>query len=358
MKINSILSKTDSLVIKGIGILLIISHNFLHWLKPMIGENEFSYNSIYVENFFSSIKSNPINVLQYIIAFLGHYGIYLFIFISGYGLTILYLNTTINYKEFIKKRLAKLYPVFTIALIALFIYNYLIFKQEFNSNDAINFLLRFTLLANLIPKKVFVLNGPFWFYSLIVQLYLLFPFLISLLKKNPRILYIISVIAFIVVFLFNEQLSHINFSLYYNFVGHLPVFIFGIIYAVKGNVISTYLKWMALTALIIIVLSFYNRYFWYLSGLSVLILFLYLFTYFKKYNFSKKVLNFIIYTGGLSYYLFAVHGFIRKPWVGWANNINSNLINYVYLIVFILCSYCAAIVVKKIEQFYFSLKNN
>ncbi|MEJ6791608.1 MAG: acyltransferase family protein [Lacinutrix sp.] len=199
MKINNELSLKDTTVIKGIGILLIVCHNFLHWIKPMLGENEFSFIPKFAQNFIDGLGSNPGNFLQYLVAFAGHYGIHLFVFISGYGLTKRYINSDVCYLDFIKKRITKLYPVFAIALFALFLYNYLIFKMEFNSDVAIDFLTRFTLVANLIPKEVFVLNGPFWFYSMIVQLYLLFPLLLILQKKNAYLLYLISLVFFVLI---------------------------------------------------------------------------------------------------------------------------------------------------------------
>ncbi|AUC81683.1 acyltransferase [Lacinutrix sp. Bg11-31] len=358
MKINNVLSKKDTTAIKGVGILLIICHNFLHWIKPMLGENEFSFNPVYAQNFIDSINSSPINILQYVIAFSGHYGIHLFIFISGYGLAISYANFDVSYKDFIKKRIAKLYPVFTIALLALFVYNYLIFRMEFNSDVAIDFLIRYSLVANLIPKEVFVLNGPFWFYSMIVQLYLLFPFLMILQKRNTYFLYIIGLVSFILIFCFNQQLTELNFSLYYNFIGHFPVFILGILYAVKGAIFNKYLKWFALLGVAIILLSLYNVYFWYLSHLSFIVLFLFVYLAFKKCHFPKLLTRFILFTGSLSYYLFAVHGFLRKPWVGFANKLESNVMNYVFLALFLIVAYIAALVVKKLEQLYFSYKNN
>lgn len=357
MKTNTILSIKDTTVIKGIGILLIICHNFLHWIRPMLGENEFSYNAEFSKNFIDSLISNPLNFLQDILAFAGHYGLQLFIFISGYGLTVRYASTSINYKAFIKTRLTKLYPVFTIALLGLFVYNFIIFKMEFNREVIIDFILRYSLVANLIPKEVFVLNGPFWFYSMIVQLYLLFPFLLNIQKKKTIFLCFIAFLALTIVFIFNKQFSSLNFSLFYNFIGHLPVFIFGIIYAFEGEIINKYLKWISVITVIVLILSMYNMYFWYLSNLAFLMLFLSVYLYFKKFQFPKFLTQFVLFTGGLSYYLFAVHGFLRKPWVGLANKANSDVFNYLYLVVFLIISFGIALVTRKIEHYYLAYRN-
>jgi peptidoglycan/LPS O-acetylase OafA/YrhL len=358
MKTNTILEIKDTTIIKGIAILLIICHNFFHWLKPIMGENEFSFNLEFSQNFIESLISNPLNFLQYILAFAGHYGLQLFIFISGYGLTVRYAYKVYSYKGFIKKRLVKLYPVFTIALLGLLVYKFIIFNNELNSEVFIDFILRYTLLANLIPKEVFVLNGPFWFYSMIVQLYLLFPLLLFIIKKNIKYLYLIAVLTFLIVLVFNQHLSGLNFSLFYNFIGHLPVFVFGIVYAFKGDLINKHLKWMSFVAIIILGLSIYNIYFWHLSYLAFLVLFLSVHLFLKKIRFPKVLSQFIVFTGGLSYYLFAVHGFLRTPWVYLANKADSDIFNHLFLLVFLTISFGVAVFTRKIEYYYLHLFKN
>ena len=78
------LSRADTCYIKGIAILCIALHNFLHLLPPMYPCNEFEFslqNIITVAEDFSAGKS--INIL---FSFLGYIGIYVFFFLSGYGL--------------------------------------------------------------------------------------------------------------------------------------------------------------------------------------------------------------------------------------------------------------------------------
>jgi len=38
-------SKEQTALLKGLGILLIVLHNFFHNLTPVIGENEFSFSA-------------------------------------------------------------------------------------------------------------------------------------------------------------------------------------------------------------------------------------------------------------------------------------------------------------------------
>ena len=45
------LSKTDSTLLKGIAIVFVFCHNFLHWIEPLLGENEFFYREEPANNF-------------------------------------------------------------------------------------------------------------------------------------------------------------------------------------------------------------------------------------------------------------------------------------------------------------------
>ncbi|WP_034058156.1 acyltransferase family protein [Lacinutrix jangbogonensis] len=350
------LSKTDSTLLKGIAILFVFTHNFLHWIAPMLGENEFFYREAPANNFINGLLKDPLNTPRYISIYIAPFiALHLFIFLSGYGLTSAYINKKINFKSFIVKRLSKLYPVFTIALIGLFVYKYVIFRAEFTQITAIDFFLRYTLLANFIPGKLFVLNGPFWFYSLIVQLYFCFPVLIYLLKKRTRNVIVVALLALVLIFCLNDYFSYMNFSLYSIFIGHLPIFIFGMLYSQYAEVINKQFRWLVPLALLLFVLGLYNMYFWYLSYTTFIILVLALFNFLKKYKAPKYINQFLLFSGGLSYYIFAVHGFLRTPWVRLANKADNDIFHYLYLLVFTIIIYLVAMMTREIERYYFRL---
>ncbi len=339
------LTKNDTYFLKGIGILLIIFHNFFHQLQPTIGENEYSFSFDFFKNFIFSISSDPINIIRYFSSYFGHYGVQLFIFCSGYGLTILNYNKIINYKKFIIKRLLKLYPTFTIAIIILLVYQFIIFDFPFTIRTIASVIIRYTLIANLLPGKIFTLSGPYWFYSMIIQLYLLFPYLINL---NKRKLISIIIISYILLFISNEFFASFNFSLYYNFIGNMPVFILGILFA--RNQTIEIRKWKWLIPSLVFILGQFNTYIWYLSQISFVIISFPIILFIYRYIEKSKLSDFIIFSGKISMYLFAIHGFMRHPWVEITNKLDSNLMTYSIFIVFIIIVYLVSILVKKIEE--------
>ena len=86
------INKTQTNVLKGVGILLIVLHNFFHTVNPSSGENEFTFDLQYTKNFYHILTDSFIEVLNIMFSFFGHYRVQIFIFISGYGLAKSYLT--------------------------------------------------------------------------------------------------------------------------------------------------------------------------------------------------------------------------------------------------------------------------
>jgi len=346
---NVRISKNDALILKGVGILMIIFHNFFHLVEPLGGENEFSFKQQYLTNFIFNIVSDPSNLVQYLSTFLGHYGVQLFILCSGYGLTIVYGNRSIGFNSFIKKRLLKLYPTFTIAIILLLIYQYVIFDKEFTIRTLGSVFVRYTLIANWIPGKIFTLSGPYWYYSMIVQLYLLFPLFIVFHKKYKHSLWVIVLVSYIIIFFANTYFSSINMSLYYNFLGNIPVFVFGMILAFNKE--WYFKKWMWALSALLFTVGQLNVHLWYFSQIAFVLVALPFIL--KLYNsFPDSIISkFLAFSGRLSMYLFAINGFMRVPWVELSNGSPSRIYTYMYGLLYITLVFLVAFFVLKVEGY-------
>ena len=82
------LTKDDTLLLKGIAILLIVSHNFLHLVPPSPVENEFFF--AHERGAWLALAicfEHPAEILHVLLAYFGHYGVVFFVLLSGYGLT-------------------------------------------------------------------------------------------------------------------------------------------------------------------------------------------------------------------------------------------------------------------------------
>ena len=336
-----ILDKSEVHLLKGLAILLIVTHNFFHWVEPRFGENEFSFSRNKINSFIDLVFSSKIDLLHATLSFVGHYGVQVFIFCSAYGLTIKYRNNIFSNAHFFKQRVLKLYPTFTIALLLLIIYNYYILESVFDFKMVKLIVLRYSLLANLFPGKAFIVSGPFWFYSMIFQFYFVFPFLLNLIKQRRILAQIIIPIFIIINILFNDLFDSYDFSLYFNLVGNLPVLIFGMI--ATGYNIRALNSWaIILPSIVVFAAGQYYGILWYFTQLSFLCFFIPLSLKLFKIIRLEKIKNTVLHIGKLSMYLFAVHGFLRIPWVTNSNASSDNMYgNFaLYLLIIYVVAYC------------------
>lgn len=312
MKLSRPLSKDESNLIKGIAILMIIFHNYFHIIPPSPGENQFVFSTLNFARFRQLLIADPFSVLRYSFSYFGHYGVQLFIFISGYGLYISNKNREISFVNFLVGRIKKVYP--TLLLIVVFLLIVIpIWERGFNAETVKSLLLKLTLVFNFIPGEATAVTGPFWFFSLIIQLYIIFPPLMQLTRKfGPYSMIIVGVISLLITSAFNNYFYLKDVSLYSLFIGQLPVFCLGIYFATKP--VFNLRTSVIIVSMIIFSLGNVNEVFWYFSFpafvIFMLAFFLEIFSLVKKKNI---IYSFLLYSGSISLYLFAVHGIARFP---------------------------------------------
>jgi len=310
---------SDAGFLKGIAMLAIMLHNYFHILQHAPGENEFTFSVYTTHTLLYNLYYTPQDALRQLFSFFGHYGVQLFVFLSGYGLASKYAaSDQINYKEFLLLRFRKVYPVLLLAVVFLFLYKAAVtFIFPAKEIDLTYFLyeafLKLTLVSNLIPGEALSISGPWWFFSLIFQLYIVAPIL---LRLQNNYLYAGMALPWLIQFLL---LAYEPDALTYfrvNLPGHLPEFCLGIYLARVGlrkiNVV------LALVALLLFIIGFYNQYVWVVSFFCVPLLAV------AAYRYSQPALGstfgkVITFFGENSLYFFAVHGLCRAPFVALGN---------------------------------------
>lgn len=108
-------------------------------------------------------------------------GVNMFLFLSGYGLTIAGINKSETRVQFYKKRMLKVLIPFWIVFIIFLILDYVILGNLYSHEFIIKGFLGIFTSAQIYTD----LNSPFWYLSLILFYYLLFPLFFS--KKYPWI---------------------------------------------------------------------------------------------------------------------------------------------------------------------------
>ena len=286
------LSIENTVTIRGIAILSIMFYNFIRHLIGIDG-NEDYWSDVNVMTLLSGLKTymSPLFAVSY----WGWYGVPLFIFLSGYGLTKKYDKGDFNVMKYayshIKKIFLLMIPAFALYVILVDCFGNikypisLIIKQ---CTFTVNF-----LSLNIEP-------GIYWFFGLIIQLYLIF---IVLRKLNSKWLWIILISFLIfdysVLYLFTScDMTYVR----HNSIGWMPSFIFGIIYAKKQyNLLSPQ------QALITIPLFFVSSLIKLLYPLSPLFCIISVLSIVKFLKFK-----WLYYVGTISSAIFAMHAVVRQ----------------------------------------------
>ncbi|URZ03845.1 acyltransferase family protein [Clostridium felsineum] len=180
---------------------------------------------------------------------LGQIGVALFFIISGASLMYIYEQdfSLINY---FKKRFIKIYPMFYIAYGCAFLYLFYINKSIQHSIPKKTFILTILgvdgYLSSTIPN--YYILGE-WFLGCIVLIYLCFPILRKIMIKYPKILFICTLIGYIVL----VKEYNFNIRIDWNFITRIPDFLIGMYFIKYIKKVNIY---QFLIALIITMVMF------------------------------------------------------------------------------------------------------
>ena len=200
------LSKADTNVLKGIALLLLLFHH-LFWKN----------NGLYVDITFADH-----NLVQAI----GEWSklcVAIFVFLSGYGLTVQAQKSSnpIKLKQFYWHRFSKLllnywFIWLVFVPIGIYVFDYS-FSDAYGNHLFIKFLLDFFGIISAFG--IYGYNATCWFYSCIILLYLLFPFLYRAYKVNSFLAVLIVLVG-----------TFLPIPLFIIARNYLPSFLLGIVY--------------------------------------------------------------------------------------------------------------------------------
>ena len=163
-----ILSKDNSLILRGLCITSVILHNFLTF--PQFGLSRCNEMSFSVEKTWAFLNSlGHGNMIAEFITFIGWVAMPVFVFLTGYGVTISSSSSHLEPIEYIKKQWLKLVLLLTPMLIVFGM-------QDIIQHDYATFVKRLfypTLLVNFAYPYLRAVPGTYWYFSLTFQFYLI-----------------------------------------------------------------------------------------------------------------------------------------------------------------------------------------
>lgn len=179
----TLLNRQECAALRGAAIIGIFMHNYLHWLSSMVKENEYQFHQGNVDRLMSLLSSPSWDLPLQLFSFFGHYGVPVFLFLSGYGLVLKYENSASPGHEeggvasFVWKHYMKLFPMMLLGFAVFAMVDWITPGHHHWTWKDIIMQLTMTINFSSVPDKV-IWPGPYWFFGLIMQLYIVYRLLL------------------------------------------------------------------------------------------------------------------------------------------------------------------------------------
>lgn len=204
--------KTDTLKIKGIAIAMLLFHHLFFSADRMLN------NDIQ----FMFLSQNKVQLL----AVLCRICVWIFVFLSAYGLTYKYIHTKDNPFRFVLKAIISLMKQFwLIYLVILFVY--LLFQKGslgIYQNNIIYMVINFFGLSDFFHTPTIL--GAWWYITLAILLIVLIPFISDSCRKYG---WLVLLFSYIIIQLLNPSLGSSYGGNYFNY---FPTMICGVLCAI------------------------------------------------------------------------------------------------------------------------------
>lgn len=346
------MTKLECSVCRAYAIIAIFLHNYIHWLPNTPQENEFEFDVNRHWDFMHSIESGSdifINLLSY----LGHLGVPIFVFLSGYGLAQKYdQQTTIELRSFIAKHYTKLLKPL---LLGMLIYVIVMYIKDGEWPTFHTLALQCLMLQNLIvPFERFGSPEPYWYFGMTMQLYVIYIILVYKHSLRWITAFTLLSITLLVIWGSIDKYLPLFVWLKYNSKGWLLPFFMGVILSKYPQIqfIKNKKGYMAIIILLcfsLLVLFDCNFYTWLLIPAIAVIIAIY-----STLILPNAVKRVVAEMGSLSLYIFVIHPIIRELTI----DIGYYGHPYCGIVVYSLITLLIAYAIKKIKTYIFFSQTN
>jgi peptidoglycan/LPS O-acetylase OafA/YrhL len=336
------LSLYECTMLRGVAILLIILHNFCHLLPTAVPENEFNFVSDRSVSMLNELINPSVGVINHLFSYFGHYGVSIFIFLSGYGLVQKYEKSAVK-TTFIKytwHNAKKLWGILIPGTI-LFACVTILIDQEFSfTNKFIYYQLVF--LANPFPYAK-ITPFIFWYVGMAMQLY--FVYYVALRNRSNKLLLCAVAFQMVSQWITMRFLEGTWFGINWlstNFPAWLIPFSAGIYVGRKGlpDLLVKHENVTLFTVLLVFIAGQYVSCVWPFSGVCFVYLMVRL-TFCLERGVMRR---FVYWVGSISMMIYMIHPSTRSIFYRLSPTITSYHILALYLIATLFLSWLANIV--------------
>lgn len=213
--------------LRGLAIILIVLHNYLHRIPGAISDNEFHWAFTRHQSYMDSLLS--CHAVESIICYWGYLGVVAFVFLSGYGLSSKYgQQVSINYRAFVVRHYKKLVVPLILGSIA---YQLMFIIETGKTLGSVaHTITQCTALLNILyPHGLYVFPGPYWYVGMALQLY--FIYILFVYNRPPIVICILTFGCWLLMAFTTDDML-LNWYKH-NAIGWMFPFTFGVLMAKK-----------------------------------------------------------------------------------------------------------------------------
>ena len=316
-----LLTRAECAALRGLAIIGIFLHNYCHWLGPVVKENEYTFSQHNVD-WLTAVMASPDGLLPaHLVSFFGHYGVPVFLFLSAYGLELKYGRSLYAPAfRFVAYHWKKLFSMMIVGFVSFTIVDAMTpGRWHYTLTQVVA---QLAMVNNLLPDPDHnIWPGPFWFFGLMLQLYVVYRLL--LYKRHWAWTAGAMVVCLGVQLAFAPESEALNWYRY-NFMGGMLPFGLGLLYARYGNrIILTNLNTLSLLVSVVfcgfMVMWMSASYLlWSVVPLVVCILCVYvvkLLTQAARRPVGAWLMERLVWMGEISAALFVIHPVLRKVFI-------------------------------------------
>ena len=341
------LTRADASVIKALAILMIVAHNYFHQVKPFPGENEMAFHAETFWKMVFQIAEHPFDAFHPIASFFGHYGVHIFLFMSGYGLTkkalgYIQKHGGISWTDLWKVSLNQIAKIVSLTLVGvsiLCLYKYIAWGTLPDAEFFTKYLVFLTFTENLRPGDFGYFVSVWWFMALIVQFYLLFPIIFKGLSRHAYLTLSIGVVCQLLAVSIYEPLLEQHVLVYATPLGQMFLFMLGG-YLAMGRRLS---RWIVLPLVVVLPLTFIDPNFFHLSFVAVTVFLMLAYGLLRERLIASKTL---LWIGGMSMFIYIVHGDLRWQVIPVVNEAQNIWLSYIMFFGYVAEVFIFAILAK------------
>lgn len=327
---NEFLTREECTAMRGIAILAIMLHNYCHFIGKIVKENEYQFFNTHNEGLWQVITHPDTLLPVHLLSYFGHYGVPVFLFLSGFGLVMKYerkMQEQVAVVPFIRYNYLKLLRMLIVGFV-LFIIVDIMTPGRFQYHWY-NVIAQLLMYINVLPTPDKIIwPGIYWFFGLMLELYIVYRLLLYR-QKNWVVITLVAVCWLLQVFCDpeGETLNRIR----YNFIGGMLPFGAGIL---VGRSIDRFhcsmSRWLWAMVAVVVAALIFVMCFHYQSWLWIPILII-VGTIAIVKAMPLTVMSLMVWFGSISAAMFVAHPIVRKLFINiaWRQDIYDGLMLYV-----------------------------